>query len=217
MSARTRQWQCAQVSLLILVLVAGFVAWMLRGIAHWLVVADPLRPAAAIVVLGGGMPFRAMEAAALYQHGWAPQVWVIRGTAPTAEAALARLGIQVIGEETYNRQVLEQLGVPSEAIRILPEGVQTTVGEVQLIARELRRLGADRVIVVTSKPHTRRVRATWRALSGGTPQAIVRYTTEEPYHPTRWWRQASDALAVSREVFGLLNVWAGFPVRQESQ
>jgi uncharacterized SAM-binding protein YcdF (DUF218 family) len=190
---------------------------MLSGIAHWLVVADPLRPAAPIVVLGGGVPFRAMEAAALDQQGWAPQVWVIRGEAPAAEAALARLGIQVIGEETYNRQVLEQIGVPSAAIHILPEGVQSTVAEVQLIARELRRIGGDRAILVTSKPHTRRVRATWRALVGDAPQAAVRYTTEEPYHPTRWWRQASDALAVSREVFGLLNVWAGFPVRQESQ
>lgn len=216
-SAPTGQWQRALVWLLILALVAGLAAWMLRGIAHWLVVADPLQPATAIVVLGGGIPFRAMEAATLYRQEWAPQVWVTRGAAPAAEAALARLGIQVIGEETYNRQVLERLGVLPEAIRILPEGVQNTVGEVQLIARELRRLGADRVIIVTSKPHTRRVRATWRTLVGGAPQAIVRYATQEPYHPTRWWRQASNALAVSREVFGLLNVWTGFPVRQESQ
>jgi uncharacterized SAM-binding protein YcdF (DUF218 family) len=216
-SAPARRWQHALVPLLILALVAGLVIWGLRDLGHWLVVADPLHPATAIVVLGGGIPFRAMEAAALYQQGWAPQVWVTRGTAPAAEAALTCLGIQVVGEEHYSRQVLERLGVLPEAIRILPEGVQNTMEEVQQIARELRRIGGDRVILVTSKPHTRRVRATWRALIGDAPQAAVRYAVEEPYHPTRWWREAGDALAVSREVFGLLNVWAGFPVRQESQ
>jgi uncharacterized SAM-binding protein YcdF (DUF218 family) len=180
-------------------------------------VAAPLEPAQTIVVLGGGIPFLAMEAASLYQRGWAPQVWVTRGVDPAEEAALVRLGVEVVGEETYNRHVLERLGVPSEAIRILDEAVQNTVGEVQLIARELRRTGGDRVTLVTSKSHSRRVRVTWRALVGNLPQAVVRYATEDPYHPRHWWRQARDAMEVSREVFGLLNAWTGLPVRQGSR
>jgi uncharacterized SAM-binding protein YcdF (DUF218 family) len=212
-SAWRRRWQRALILLFVLACVAALVVRVVGEVAHWLVVADPLQPAAAIVVFGGGIPFRGMEAAALYQQGWAPQVWVTRGAAPAAEAALARLGVQVIGEEHYNRQVLERLDVPAAAIRILPEGVRNTVEEVQLIGRELRQSGGNRVILVTSRPHTRRVRGTWRALVGDTPQALVRYATEEPYDAARWWRHTPDALAVSREVFGLLNVWAGFPVR----
>ena len=62
--------------------------------------------------------------------------------------------------------------MPAAAIHLLPEGVQNTVQEVQLIGRELRNTGDNRVILVTSRPHTRRLRATWRVLVGDTPQAV---------------------------------------------
>jgi uncharacterized SAM-binding protein YcdF (DUF218 family) len=189
--------------------------WGVHRVPYWLVVEDPLAQARAIVVLSGDLPFRAMEAAALYAQGWAPEVWLTRARAPAEEAALGRLGIEVTGIESLNRQVLERLGVPRDAIRVLDQGVQNTVQEVQLIARELGRIGGSRVILVTSKPHSRRLNATWGALVGDAPQAVVRYASEDPYDPARWWQQTRDALAVSREVFGLMNVWAGFPVGQE--
>ncbi len=205
------------VVMLALVLVGALVPWAGSQLAGWLVVADPLVHAQAIVVLGGHLPFRAQEAASLYPQGWAPEVWLTRGVQPAEDAVLARLGVQVIGEEVYNRQILERLGVPPDAIRLLHDGVQNTVEEVQVIVRELRQVGGNRVVLVTSKPHSRRVRSTWRVLIGAGSQAIVRYATEDPYDASRWWRHTSDALAVSREVFGLLNVWAGFPLRQEAR
>jgi len=73
------------------------------------------------------------------------------------------------------------------------------------------------VIIVTSKAHSRRVRATWSAVVGNSPRAIIRYAEEEPYQAGRWWRNTRDALDVSREVFGLMNVWAGFPVQPDRQ
>jgi hypothetical protein len=42
---------------------------MLRSAGTALVVDDALRPAQAVVVLGGDVPFRAMEAASVYRHG----------------------------------------------------------------------------------------------------------------------------------------------------
>jgi uncharacterized SAM-binding protein YcdF (DUF218 family) len=178
-----------------------------------LVVADSLENAQAIVVLGGGLPFRAMEAADLYRQGWAPQVW-ITCTKPTAqETALLQLGVLPIKEETYNRQVLERLGVPSGAILLLDRGVRNTFEEVELIAGELKKMGGGRVILVTSKPHTRRARTIWRKVVGDSPRAIVRYATSEPYESIRWWGNTRDALAVSREMLGLMNAWAGFPVQ----
>jgi uncharacterized SAM-binding protein YcdF (DUF218 family) len=154
-----------------------------------------------------------MEAAAIYRQGWTSEIWLTRPPQEAGEAALRRLGIQVASEEAYNRAVLERLGVPVTAIRVLSGPAQNTAQEVQVIAQELQRAGGGRVILVTSKPHSRRVRATWRALVGEAPQVIVRYPTRDPYDADRWWRHTGDALAVSREVFGLLNVWAGFPVQ----
>ena len=203
------------IQLLVIVLAAAFPVYGVRGIGHWLVVVDPLEHARAIVILGGHLPFRAMEAASIYRQGLAPEVWLTGGAGSAEEAALARLGLQTVREEVYNRAVLERLGVPRTSIRLLSGTVQNTLEEVQRVAREVEGVGGDRVILVTSKFHTRRVRTMWRALMGDSPHAIVRYATEDPYEPSRWWRHTGDALAVSREVFGLLNVWAGFPLQPD--
>src|SRR6266542_6547568 len=65
------------VLLLVLTTIGMGVAFSSRAataIAEWLVVQDPLGPAPAIVVLNGYFPFRAVEAASLYQQGWAKEV-----------------------------------------------------------------------------------------------------------------------------------------------
>ena len=193
------------------------VLWGASGIGQWLMVADPLEPAKAVAVLSGRVPFRAMEAASIYREGLAPEVWLTREVVRAEEQALGRLGVVVVREEAYNRAALERLGVKPGAIRLLGEGIRNTVDEVRLIASELDRNGGDRVIIVTSKAHSRRVRATWAAIVGASPKAIVRYAREEPYGAAGWWRNTRDALDVSREVFGLMNVWAGFPVQPDRQ
>jgi uncharacterized SAM-binding protein YcdF (DUF218 family) len=203
----------ALIAAALLVLGAAALVWMVTGLGAWLVVEDPLAHARAVVVLGGQVPFRPMEAAAIYLQGWAPEVWITRARQDAEQAAWRELKIEAPTEEVYSRAVLEKLGVPPAAIRVLSQPVENTAEEVRVIARELEQVGGGEVILVTSKPHSRRVRATWRALIGHSPHAIVRYATADPYDPHRWWRQTGDALAVSREFFGLLNVWAGFPVR----
>ena len=184
----------------------------LVGIGRWLVVADPLQSARAVVVFSGHIPFRAMEAAAIFHKGLVPEVWLTQGASHEEGATLARLGIQVVREDEYSRQVLERLGVPPTSIRLIDGRVDNTADEVNLIAREMHRVGGDRVILITSKNHTRRVRVIWRKLVGNTPQAIVRYTPYDLYDPNQWWRHSRESLAVSREIFGLLNAWAGFPL-----
>jgi uncharacterized SAM-binding protein YcdF (DUF218 family) len=195
--------------------VAVLLPWGASEVGRSLMVADPLEPAKAIVVLSGRVPFRAMEAASIYREGLAPEVWLTKEVRTAEELALDRLGVPVVRGDAYNRAVLERLGVKPEAVRLLGDGIWNTVDEVRLIAVELGRDGGDRVIIVTSKAHSRRVRATWAALVGASPKAIIRYAREEPYDATGWWRNTRDALDVSREVFGLMNVWAGFPVQPD--
>ena len=215
-SARVPRWiRRAVVVGALLVAVAVLLPWGASGIGRWLIVADPLEPAKAIVVLSGRVPFRAMEAASIYREGLAPEVWLTREVVGPEEQALDRLGVPFVRGDASNRAVLERLGVKPEAIGLLSDGVWNTVDEVRLIAGALGRAGGDRVIIVTSKTHSRRVRATWAAIVGASPKAIIRYAREEPYDARGWWRNTRDALDVSREVFGLMNVWAGFPVRPD--
>jgi uncharacterized SAM-binding protein YcdF (DUF218 family) len=183
----------------------------LAHLGHWLVVEDPLAPSRAIVVLSGRMPYRAMEAAGIYRQGFAPEVWLTHVEGATK--IMAQLGIRYTSEEDYDRAVLERLGVPPQSIRVLAGPTVNTEDEVRTISQELRRVGGERVILVTSMPHTRRVRTIWKVLVGARSEAIVRYTRADPFDASHWWRNTQDALAVIRETFGLLNAWAGFPLR----
>ena len=181
------------------------------GAGRWLVVEDPLEKAPAIVVLSGSMPIRAKEAARLYRAGYASQVWLTRAREPTA--SLKIMGIAYIGEDFFNTEVLMHEGVPSTAVRVLEPDIDNTADEVNVIAQELARERGSTVIIVTTKAHTRRVRALWRRLAGGRGRAIVRASQDDAFEPARWWRTSKDALDVVREVLGLLNAWAGLPLR----
>jgi uncharacterized SAM-binding protein YcdF (DUF218 family) len=192
-----------------LLFVALLAAFCARHVGRWLVVEDPLQKAQAIVVLSGRMPMRALGAADLYREGWAPEVWLTKSAEPSR--ALAQLDIPFRGEEFYSAQVLVHQGVPAVAVHVLANPIVNTADEIAEIAALLPADGRGVVIIVTSKVHTRRVRALWRRLGRG--RAIVRAADKDPYEPERWWRTSGDALDVVRECLGLLNAWAGLPIR----
>jgi uncharacterized SAM-binding protein YcdF (DUF218 family) len=207
--------RCVFVAVIALVLSLALAPLALSALGKWLVVADPPQKAQAVVVFGGHLPFRAMEAASIYHKGFAREVWLTQGGVFVEDLALQRLGIERPSEYFYSRQVLERLGVPDTSIRLLEGRNVNTAEEVRTVARELKARGGDRVILITSKFHARRVKVIWQALLGNYPEAIVRYTPDDPFEADRWWSNTADAMAVSREWFGLLNAWAGFPVKSE--
>ena len=180
-------------------------------VGHWLVREDPLRKSSAIVVLSGAMPDRALEAAEIYRSGIAQEVWITQPAQP--RQVMQTLGIPFDGEEEYSRRVLVHQGVPQNAIRILSPTIVNTADEIDVIANSLKRVNGTSVIVVTSKAHTRRVHALWSRIEGGRGQIIVRGSVADSFDPSHWWRSTHDALDVVREVLGLLNVWAGLPLK----
>jgi len=181
------------------------------GIGRWLVVQDPLIHADVIVILSGNLPDRAVEAARLYSAGYASQVWISRPLSPAEE--LKTMKIFYLGEDFYNEKILLAQGVPVDAIRILERPSVNTQMEVREIGEFLRQNNLSSVIIVTSKPHTRRVRAIWKRLVGSDARAIVRFANDDRYDGSHWWRHTQDGLDVVRESLGLLNAWAGFPFR----
>jgi len=160
------------------------------------------------------MPYRAEKAAEVFRAGYAPEVWVSRPVNPASE--LEKLRIHFIGEEEYSREVLIREGIPEHAVRILSEVILDTEQEVQEVAREMKRTGKTSAIIVTSPQHTRRVRTLWAKLVRGNQKAIVRAAFEDPFDADHWWRNTGDAFSVVREALGLINAWAGLPVRPHS-
>jgi uncharacterized SAM-binding protein YcdF (DUF218 family) len=184
------------------------------GIGRWLTIEDPLERAQSIVVLSGRIPIRAIEAARLYRAGYAPEIWLTRTIEPAA--SLQPMHIAYIGEDFYNTRILMHEGVPENAIRVLEQPIHNTADEVRVVAAELKRRGGMTAILVTTKAHTRRVRALWSRQADPRMQAVVRASPDDPFQPGHWWRTTGDALDVVRETLGLLNVWAGLPLSPSS-
>ena len=180
-------------------------------LGRWLDKEDPPQKAAAIAVLSGRMPSRALEAARLYNQGYAPQIWLSYSVEPGA--ALEKYSVPYAGEEFYDRLLLLHQGVPDSAIHILAPPVVNTADEMRTFGQALRKENLHRIILVTSRVHTRRTAALWKRLSAKDGEAIVRGSPGDGYDPMLWWRNTGDALDVVREVLGLLNVWAGLPLQ----
>jgi uncharacterized SAM-binding protein YcdF (DUF218 family) len=190
-------------------LFVGIVAFF--EIGNWLTVEDPLAHADVIVVLSGRLPERAIEASRIFHAGFASQVWISQPDAPVD--ALKAMKIDYLGEDFYNEKVLISKGVPLEAIHILERPCANTEEEIKEISETMRTDGFHNAIVVTSKPHTRRVRSIWRKLADPELHSTVRFPMDDPFDGGHWWRRSGDALDVVREVLGLMNATAGFPLR----
>jgi uncharacterized SAM-binding protein YcdF (DUF218 family) len=206
--SRTRRWLIPGGIIIAIVIVA---ATLFFTVGSWLVVEDPLVHADAIVVLSGRLPERALEAARIYKAGYSDLVWISPPVSPVEE--LKTMKISYLGEDFYNEKVLIAKGVPPDSIRILDKADANTEAEVRQIAEDLHNSDFHSVIIVTSKAHTRRVRTIWRKLVGAEPRMIVHYAQEDTFDGAHWWRHTRDALDVTRETLGLLNAWAGFPLR----
>ena len=195
----------------ILVLIAGGYAFLNAG--TWLVHEDPLEKSRAILVLSGGLPERAMAAAQIYRDGYAQEVWLTQPLEPSAH--MEDLHLPYAGEEEYSRMVLIAKGVLPGNIRILQPRILNTADEIRALADELGPQPVGTVIVVTSKAHTRRVRALWEGVPQSRSEArlIIRAAPEDYFDPQHWWRTTNDALTVVREYLGLFNAWAGLPLR----
>lgn len=191
------------------VLIAG--SFVFLNVGRWLVHEDPLQKATAIAVLSGRMPGRALEAARIYRQGYAPRVWLTHSTEPGE--TLEKLSIHYVGEEEYNKEVLIHEGVPKGAIEVLEPPIVNTADEVKTFGEALRKEKQGIVILVTSKVHTRRVRALWNRLSARDGAAIVRGDSDDSFDAAHWWRSTTDALDVVREILGLMNAWAGLPLQ----
>ena len=195
----------------LLILVAALTGF--RNTGRWLTREDPLSSADVIFVLSGRMPYRAQEAGKVFGMGYAPEVWVSRPASPASD--LEKLGIHFVGEEEYDCEILIHEGVPEAVVHILPDPIVDTEQEVEEAAREMRRAGKTKVIIVTSPPHTRRVKVLWKKLAGDNLGALVHAANEDPFDADHWWRNTRDVSSVVREILGLMNAWAGLPVRPQ--
>jgi uncharacterized SAM-binding protein YcdF (DUF218 family) len=199
--------------------VAVALALFIPSAGRFLVVSDTPQPADAIVVLAGSYPDRILEAVDLYKQGLAPRILICRDPDTSGFRRVAALGLDVPRPYDINRMVAERLGVPPDAVEVLPRGADSTYAEAEVVLSEALRRGYHTLIVVTSKYHSRRASEIYRFLAGAHLAIILCPARDDDFQADRWWR---DRISTRRLIveyqkwlnFQLLDRWRLKPVRE---
>ena len=173
-------------ALLVCILIWPFVAWL--G-ARLLITEAPLAKSDAIVVLGGSANYkeRAHEAARLLLDGHSQRILItndnMQGPWSSAEQR---------NPFYYERAVdeLKAAGVAAERIEVLPQPVNGTHGEAELLRDYAVNHGFQSVLIVTSAYHSRRALWTFSRVFRDTEikigLAAAPPRIESP-RPATWW------------------------------
>jgi uncharacterized SAM-binding protein YcdF (DUF218 family) len=177
----------------VLVITLAVSAYAFAHIGLYLTKEDPLRKADAIAVLAGTRMDRALEAADLYQSGYAPRIVITREKEERSFAVLAERGIPLEADEDVTFDVLQKLGVPAQAI-IVPKTIHDNTAQE---AQTLRQLAVNNhwrtLIVVTSNYHLRRAGfALRRELKDTGTEVVMHGTRYDEVNPVRWWTSRAD-------------------------
>lgn len=195
------------------VLIVGALAlvslYPLSRAGAFLVVEDPLEKADGIVILGGTIYERQMEGVELFKEGYAPRVFLMREIQDWGEIELIKRGMTYLHMVDVQVDAMVRLGVPREAITILDQA-DSTAQEADYVHKLVTEQHLSRVIVVTSKQHTRRARLVMNRRVRGTGAGIIvrasRYDREDAEH---WWRNRGTLRFTLFESQRLFLYWIG--------
>jgi uncharacterized SAM-binding protein YcdF (DUF218 family) len=162
--------------LLSALILLAFSKQILVRLGEYLVVSDPLEHADLIYVLAGDFwGSRVLLGADLGAHGWAPRVVLSGGLYQGAYASDLSVDFAV------------RHGYPRSLFLPIPMEVHSTLDEAEFMGPVFQRLGARRIILVTSNFHSRRAGQVFRVLL---PQFDFRTesSAEADFNPQAWWK-----------------------------
>ena len=172
-------------------------------IAEPLRMAEPPRPAHAIVVFaggvgesgkaGGGYQERVKKAVDLYRAGYARQVIVSSGY------------VGAFREAEIMRELAVAHGVPQDAV-ILETAAVNTYENVAFVNRILTERGWSDILLVSSPYHMRRAMATWRKVAPGARVVPVPVTFSEFYAHERG-ASVAQIRGVVHEYGSIMSYW----------
>ncbi len=175
---------------------------LMQGIGHWLIKEDTLQQVEATFVLSGAAEERCTLAADLYRRGFTPLIIPTgEGINPTLEA----VGMSIMDAEV-GRQALLRMGVDSSAIRVLKRGT-STFEESEEILGYSRREEFRRVMIISSKFHTRRIQGVFKdKYHQEGIEVVIRGADPLPdtYAVDQWWQSESGLIFVNNEYMKLL-------------
>ncbi len=164
-----------------------------------------------IVVLNTGVDYypRLIESAELFRKGFVKMI-VINGNRKTdVLREIERKGFESCCPWYENRlRILSMFGVPRDkVVCISAEDAYDTMTEAGAVGTELIRLGFTRVIITTSKFHTRRAHFIWTRMYEDKLSICSVSAKTDPYDPQGWWKQGRQVRWVLAEYGAWIYYW----------
>ena len=186
--------------LFVVVVALGGAAWferemLLRSAAAAWIVSDPLRPADAVAVFGGGLENRPFAAADYYSRGLVKKIVISNVGATKVE----RLGV-IESHVAQNRDALLKLGVPALAIEVFGSDLKSTRQEVIALHDWARVEGVHSIIVPTETFVTRRLSWMLHRVFGADDDVRVIELSLPDYGVDNWWKTDAGIITFQNEV-----------------
>jgi uncharacterized SAM-binding protein YcdF (DUF218 family) len=173
---RSRRLWLGVVLLVGLLLAAVLHAQILGALGAYLVQAGPPQKAdAALVLAGDGWGYRVLTAAQLARDGFVPRVLV---SGPDGAYGLHECDLAIPFAVKH--------GYPESYFVHMENSARSTVAEARAVLPEIRRMGVQRLIVVTSNFHTRRAGAIFRKLAPDLTILVVA-AQDKDFTADGWW------------------------------
>jgi uncharacterized SAM-binding protein YcdF (DUF218 family) len=184
---RSRKTPFILLVVLIAVAAVTHTLW-LRALGHCLIRTDQLARADYAVVLAGDFyGHRIVEAAELVRQGFVRKAFI---SGPRCCYGLAESELAV--------SFAVRKGYPPDYFIQFVHNATSTQEEAEVVIPELRRLGAQSFLLVTSDFHTRRAGRTFRRLAGGLEMRVIA-TPDEFFRPDSWWHNREGRKTVYME------------------
>lgn len=170
--------------LILLALLATSAYVLLRGAGAYLIIADKLKPANAIVILSGGVESRMDEALSLYKDGYG-KVIVLTETGQQLE------NFETLHSTDIRIQLLNN-GVPGGNILITENEVNSTADEAHAVQVLLTNQQFTSAIIVTDPYHMRRTAVVFRDIFGDNPIKLIFRPVRSSWYNSRTWFLSLD-------------------------
>lgn len=142
---------------------------------------------------------RVLYAAELYHARRVPRLLLSGGAHP---------GISARSEAAVTRELLLALGVPAEAI-LMEQKSRNTRQNAAFSARQLRKLGIERVLLVTSALHMRRAVARFEAEGLAVMPTATDHEARDRFTAVDWLPDADALDGAGRAFKEIIGYWAG--------
>lgn len=176
---------------------------ILKGIGNLLVDEDHPVLVDAAFVLSGSANERAIKATECYKAGFAPK---LVATGSQISGSLLAAGLELKDADLMKKALIDQ-GVDSTDIRLLREGTSTFEESEEILGYATLQ-GYTRIMIITSKFHTNRVKKVFTSkLKKAGISVVVVGAEPVNYEISSWWRSEEGLIFVNNEYVKSIYYW----------